>query len=332
MDLKTKYLGIELKNPIVAGASPLVDDLDAVRRLEEAGVGAIVMHSLFEEQLLQEQWSEHLARELVSESFAEARSYLPEPSEYRLGPENYLEQVRKVKQAVTCPVIGSLNGITGKGWTDHARLIQQAGADALELNLYHVAGDPDETADQVESRALEVVRSVKAAVTIPVAVKISPFYTALGNFASRLAAAGADGIVLFNRFYQPDIDVERLEVESSLHLSTSAELLLRLRWLALLFGRVPADLSVTGGVHDTVDVVKSLMAGARSVQVVSALLRDGPGAAAALVAGLSKWMADHDYESVGQMQGSMSLSRVADPSAYERGNYLKILNSWRGIA
>ncbi|HOU53736.1 MAG TPA: dihydroorotate dehydrogenase-like protein [Myxococcota bacterium] len=332
MDLKTNYLGIELRNPIVVGASPLVDDLDAVRRLEEARVGAIVMHSLFEEQLLQEQWTDHLDRELVAESFAEARSYLPEPAEYRLGPENYLEQVRKVKQAVTCPVIGSLNGITGKGWTDHARLIQQAGADALELNLYRVAGSPDESPEEVEAQALEVVRSVKAAVTIPVAVKISPFYTALGNFASRLAAAGADGIVLFNRFYQPDIDVERLEVEPSLRLSTPAELLLRLRWLALLFGRVPADLAVTGGVHDAVDVVKSLMAGARAVQVVSALLRRGPGEAATLIEGLTKWMADHDYESVTQMQGAMSLARVADPSAYERGNYLKILNSWRGIA
>jgi len=332
MDLKTTYLGIELRNPVVAGAGPLVDDLEAVRRLEEAGVGAIVMHSLFEEQLLQEQWTDHLDRELAAESSAEARSYLPEAADYRLGPENYLEQVRRVKGAVTCPVIGSLNGITGKGWAEHARRIQEAGADALELNLYRVAGDPEVTPAEVEDQALEVVRSVKAAVTIPVAVKLSPFYTALGNFARRLAGAGADGIVLFNRFYQPDLDVERLEVTPSLRLSTRAELLLRLRWLALLFGRVPADLAVTGGVHDAVDVVKSLMAGARAVQVVSVLLEKGPGEVSSLVGGLSRWMEEHDYESVRQMQGSMSLSRVADPSAYERGNYLKILNSWRGMA
>lgn len=329
MDLTTRYLGLELKNPIVAGASPLGTDMDAVRRLEEAGVAAIVMHSLFEEQIAKDQMKEVLDRELPAESFAEALSYFPEPREYRLGPEEYLDQVRKVKAAVTCPVIGSLNGVTGSGWVDYARQIQQAGADALELNVYYVAAGSAETSESVEARTLEIVKTVKGAVTIPVAVKLSPFFTSLKNFAMRLEAAGADGLVLFNRFYQPDIDIEHLEVTPSLHLSDSSELLLRLRWLALLSGQVKGSLAVSGGIHTVEDVVKAVMAGAGAVQVVSALLRKGPAHVGALATGVSAWLADHEYESLAQARGSMSLEKSPNPEAFERANYMRVLNSWR---
>jgi dihydroorotate dehydrogenase (fumarate) len=329
MELTTRYLGLALKNPIIAGASPLATDLAAVRRLEDAGVGAIVMHSLFEEQIAQDQIKDHLDRETIAGSSAEAMTYLPEPGEYRLGPEEYLDQIRRVKAAVSCPVVGSLNGVTGAGWVEYARHIQSAGADALELNVYSVGAGAAETSEIIESRTLENVRAIKAAITIPVAVKLSPFFTSLKNFAMRLDAAGADGLVMFNRFYQPDIDIERLEVKPTLHLSDSSELLLRLRWAALLSGQFKGSLVVSGGVHSVEDVVKSIMAGADAVQVVSVLLRKGPACVKELLAGLSEWLISREYDSLDQARGSMSLEKSPNPEAFERANYMRILNSWR---
>jgi len=330
MKLTTRYLGLELNSPIVAGASPLGTDLDAVRRLEEAGIGAIVMHSLFEEQIAQDQIKEVLDRELPAENSAEAQSYFPEPAEYRLGPEEYLDQIRRVKAVVSCPVVGSLNGSTGAGWVDYALQIQQAGADALELNVYYVAAAAGETSAAIEQRTVDIVKAVKDAVKIPVTVKLSPFFTSLKHFSTRLEAAGADGLVLFNRFYQPDIDIERLEVTPTLRLSDSSELLLRLRWLALMSGQFKGSLALSGGVHTVPDVVKSVMAGADVVQVVSALLRNGPAYAKELRVGLATWLEEHEYESLGQARGSMSLEKSPNPEAFERANYMRVLNSWRG--
>ncbi len=328
MDLTTNYLGLKLAHPLMPGASPMVDDLDTVRRLEDAGASAIVMHSLFEEQLAGEQ--EAAARHLDAhgESFAEARSYFPRSDEYRLGPDEYLEQIRKIKAAVKVPLVGSLNGVTPGGWLRYARLIEEAGADALELNAYSLATDPGESGQTVEDRSLDVVVALKRSVRIPVAVKLSPFYSSLSHFAKRLDEAGADGLVLFNRFYQPDIDVEQLEAVRALHLSDSSELLLRLRWLAILSGRVHASLAVTGGVHTVLDTVKAVMAGAHAVQTVSALLVRGPQYLQTLLRELSLWLEEHEYESLGQMQGSMSLKRCPDPNAYERANYMHILQGW----
>ena len=328
MDLSTTYLGLPLPHPLVAGASPLVDDMDTVRRLEDAGVAAIVMHSLFEEQISREQGRTTRDIEGHTEFFVEAQSFFPRPTEYRLGPSAYLEQLARIKAAVKVPVIGSLNGITPSGWLDYARQIEQAGADALELNVYYVASNPDEDALAVEGRTLDIVRRVKRAVTIPVAVKLSPFLSALSHFAAELEAAGADGLVLFNRFYQPDIDVELLEVRPDLHLSTSAELLLRLRWLAILSGQRRLDVALSGGAHGPLEVVKAVMAGAKAVQMVSALLRHGPGHITVVRDEVERWLEEHEYSSLRQMQGSMNLARCPDPAAFERGNYLRILQSW----
>ena len=328
MDLSTTYLGLALPHPLVAGASPLVDDLDTVRRLEDAGVAAIVMHSLFEEQISREQRRTTQDIEGHNEFFVEAQSFFPRPAEYRLGPSAYLEQLARIKAAVKVPVIGSLNGITPSGWLDYARQIEQAGADALELNVYYVASNPEEDALAVEGRSLDIVRRVKRAVTIPVAVKLSPFLSALSHFAAELEGAGADGLVLFNRFYQPDIDVEQLEVRPDLHLSTSAELLLRLRWLAILSGQRRLDLALSGGAHNPLDVVKGIMAGASAIQMVSALLRHGPAHIAVVREQLERWLEEHEYDSLRQMRGSMNLARCPDPAAFERGNYLRILQSW----
>lgn len=328
MDLSTTYLGLALPHPFMPGASPLVDDLDLVRRLEDAGAAAIVMHSLFEEQLTREQVTTLHHMEAPEESFAEAVSYFPRPEEFVLGPEQYLEQIRRIKDAVDLPVIASLNGTTAEGWTEYARLIQQAGADALELNTYFLAANPEESSETVERRVLEAVRVTKQAVTLPVAVKLSPFFSSLSHLARQLDRLGVDGLVIFNRFYQPDIDVETLEAVPVLHLSDSSELLLRLRWLAILAGHVRASLAVTGGVHTALDAIKSVMAGAHAVQIVSALLRHGPEHLKTLREGVVAWMEEHEYASLAQMQGSMSLQRCPDPSAFERGNYMRILQSW----
>lgn len=328
MDLSTRYLGIDLPHPFMPGASPMVEDLDTVRQLEDAGAAAIVMSSLFEEQIVHEQVSTAVSMEAPADSFPEALSYLPEPDNLPLGPEEYLEQLRRIRQAVDIPVIGSLNGTTKGRWLEYARLIEEAGATALELNIYLLATDPQESAQQIEQRTLEVVREVREKIDIPIAVKLSPFYTALAHFAQKLEEAGADGLVLFNRFYQPDIDVEELDVERALELSNSSELLLRLRWLAILSPQVGCSLAVTGGVHTPTDAVKAVMSGAHAVQIVSALLRWGPDYLASIRQRTEEWLAEHEYESLNQMLGSMSLARCPDPAAYERTNYMHILQGW----
>jgi dihydroorotate dehydrogenase (fumarate) len=329
MDLTTSYLGLRLAHPFMPGASPMVDDLDLVKRLEDAGASAIVMHSLFEEQITREQVATFLHTERHGESFAEALSYFPSPEAFALGPEEYLEQLGRVKAAVRVPVIASLNGCTPGGWLDYARLMEQAGADALELNVYHLATDTAVRGGEVEAQTIEMVRQVKRGVRIPVAVKLSPFYSSFAHFAAELDATGADGLVLFNRFYQPDVDVENLQGKRALHLSDSAELLLRLRWLAVLSGRLRASLAVTGGVHTAVDAVKAIMCGAHAVQMVSALLHRGPAYLATVRREFEEWLEEHEWSSLEQMRGNMSLARCPDPAVYERANYMLILQSWR---
>ncbi len=330
MDLSTRYLGFALPHPFVPGASPLVDDLDTVRRLEDAGAPLITMHSLFEEQIIGEEIATVRAMEEPAEAFAEALSYFPEPDAFALGPHEYLEQLQSLKAAVQVPIIASLNGTTRGGWLELARLIRQAGADGLELNIYELVTDPQETSEDVENRILDIVQATREALgDLPLAVKLSPFYTALPHLARRLDEAGVDGLVLFNRFYQADIDIEALEVERTLHLSDSSELLLRLRWLAILEGQVKASLAVTGGVHTVQDAVKAVMCGAHAVQIVSALLRHGPERLLLLRRELEDWLEEHEYHSLAQMRGSMSLARSPDPHAYERANYLHMLQSWQ---
>jgi dihydroorotate dehydrogenase (fumarate) len=329
MDLSTKYLGLSLPNPLVVGASPMVDELDTVKRLEDAGCAAIVMHSLFEEQITREQLGTILDMEQHAESFAEALSYFPQPQEYRLGPEAYLEQIRRIKGAVKVPVIASLNGTTPAGWLDYAKLIEQAGADALELNVYYLATHAWESSEAVERRTIDSVKSVKGAVKIPVAVKLSPFFSALSHLAKQLDDVGADGLVLFNRFYQPDIDVEQLEVVPTLRLSDSSELLLRLRWLALLSGRFSGSLAASGGIHTPLDAIKAMMAGAHVVQVVSALLQYGPEYLVKLREGIVAWAEEHEYASISQMHASMSHQNSPNPQALERANYMRILQGWK---
>lgn len=329
MDLRTTYLGFDLPHPLMPGASPLVDDLDTVRRLEDAGAAAIVMHSLFEEQLTGEQLATHDAIAGPSESFAEALSYLPDPVDFALGPEEYLEQLRRIKATVAVPVIASLNGTTEGGWLEFATLLAEAGADALELNVYRLSTDPDESGAEVEGQILAMVRAVKAAVDLPLAVKLSPFYGSLAHFARQLEVAGVEGLVLFNRFYQADIDIEELELVRTLRLSDPSELLLRLRWLAVLSGRTQASLAVSGGVDRAGDAIKAVMAGAHAVQMVSTLLRNGPGRLSEILRDLERWLEEHEYDSLRQMQGSMNLRRCPDPRAYERANYVHILQGWR---
>ena len=329
MDLSTTYLGLPLPHPLMPGASPLADDLDTVRRLEDAGAAAIVMRSLFEEQIAAEQMGAYRVMDTHAGAHPEAQSYFPDTDVFALGPDEYLEQLARVKATVAVPVIASLNGTTVGGWLDFARRMAEAGADALELNVYEIATDPTEPAAAVEARLVEVLRAVRGQVRIPIAVKLSPFFSALANLAQTLAGAGADGLVLFNRFYQPDVDVETLEVDRTLHLSDPHELPLRLRWLAILSGRVDASLAASGGVHSTLDALKAVMCGADAVQIVSALLRNGPGRLATIRDGLAEWLEEHEYESLAQARGSMSLLRCPDPRAYERGNYMSILQSWR---
>jgi dihydroorotate dehydrogenase (fumarate) len=329
MDLSTTYMKFELPNPFIVGAGPLADNVASVRRCEDAGAAAIVMRSLFEEQITAEQVATNRSMEEPAESFAEALSYFPNPEEFVLGPDEYLEQLRKTKEAVNVPVIASLNGCTRGGWLDYAKLMQQAGADALELNVYYVGTDPDESGQALEDRTIEMVKAVKDSVTIPVAVKLSPFYASFANMAKRVDETGVDGMVLFNRFYQPDIDVEELEVNSALTLSSPGAIRLRLRWLAILSGRVNASLAMTGGVHDAIGALKGVMCGAHAVQLVSMLLKDGVHKLAFLREGLANWLEEHEYESLRQAQGSMNLLKCPDPKAFERANYMHILQSWQ---
>ncbi len=328
MDLTTDYLGLRLKNPLLPGASPMVDDLETVRRLEDAGAPALVMHSLFEEQIALEEQAEMADVDAHEHSFAEAATYLPTAGDFTLGPDRYLDQIGRIKRAVDIPVIASLNGVTPGGWTGHARLMEEAGADALEINVYFLPTDPAETSADVEARLVDVVRRVSGAVKIPVAAKLSPFFSALPNLARQLHDAGARGLVLFNRFYQPDLDPEELQVKPALELSDSRELRLRLRWLAILSACNPADLSASGGVHTGLDAVKAVMAGATTVQMVSALLRQGPGHFAEVLGFFNRWLEEHEYESLAQLRGSLNLSTCPDPAAFERANYLKVLQSW----
>lgn len=325
MDLATNYMGLRLANPLMAGASPLSKELDSIKKLEEAGASAIVLHSLFEEQIRGEQLGSIYRMEIYADSTPEALSYFPSTRQFAFGPEEYLQYVAKVKKSVGIPVVASLNGSTLGGWVDYAQQIAQAGADALELNLYNVSTDPSETGQAVEQRILDVARAVRKAVTIPLSVKLSPFFSSVTNLCCQLDEMGVNGLVLFNRFYQPDIDLELLEAVPKLNLSSSAELLLRLRWLAIVSPHVQASLSCSGGVHTPADVIKALMAGAKSVQVVSCLIRHGPEYLKQLLDGMSKWMQENEYSSVRLMQGSMSLVRCPDPQAFERGNYMRII-------
>ncbi len=328
VDLTTQYLGINLKNPLVVSASPLSKKVDTSIRMEQAGVSAIVMYSLFEEQIIRESLKLHADLTCGTESFSEALTYLPDYGMYSIGPEKYLEVIEKTKKAVSIPVIGSLNGNTPGGWTEYARKIEQAGADALELNMYDLATDPDISAGELEERYINLVGEIRKSVRLPLAVKLSPFFTSLPNFGRRLVEAGANGLVLFNRFYQPDFDLEELEVTPNLVLSNSTELRLPLRWIAILYGRVHTDFALTSGVHTAEDVIKAIMAGASVAMTTSALLHEGLKLAPVLLDGVQSWMVEHEYESIQQMKGSMSQRAVADPSTYERANYMTVLSSY----
>jgi len=329
VDLKTTYLGLELKNPLVASASPLSENVETVKALEEAGVSAVVMYSLFEEQIIHESMELDHFLSKDTDSFAEALSHLPEMGRYALTPEVYIDQVKALKAAVDIPVIGSLNGVSTGGWIEYAQKIEEAGADALELNLYYLPTDTELTGTQLETAYVTLVQDIRGKISIPIAVKLSPTFTALPNFAKRLANAGANGLVLFNRFYQPDFDLDNLEVVPNLNLSNSDELRLPLRWIALLYGRVDADLALTSGVHKAEDVLKAMMAGAKVAMTASALLKKGPKRATKILSKLEKWMEENEYESIQQMQGSMSQQAVAEPAIFERTNYMKVLNSFK---
>ncbi len=330
MDLTTSYLGLQLRSPLVVGAAaPLTEDIDNIKRMEDAGAAAVVLHSLFEEQLTQEQFELQHHLEYGTDSFAEALSYFPEPEIFHVGPEDYLNHIRQAKEMVNIPIIASLNGSTLGGWTDYARQIEQAGADALELNIYYVPTDFDLTASQVEANYIEILRSVKSVVTIPVTIKLSPYFSNMANMAKQLTEAGANGLVLFNRFYQPDINIEALEVEPNVLLSTPQSMRLPMRWIAILYGRLKVDLAATSGIHKPQDVLKMLMAGANVTLLVSVLLRHGIEHIQVIEEGMRQWMEEFEYESVKQMQGSMSQINCPDESAFERAQYMKALQSYQ---
>jgi len=327
-ELSTTYLGLELKNPLVASASPLSESVGNIRIMEEAGIAAVVLQSLFEEQITLESQVLDSALSAGTESFAESLSYFPDFKNYKLGPDAYLEHIRQAKEAVRIPVIASLNGSSKGGWVEYARKIEQAGADALELNVYYIPTDVEMSGGEVETRYCELVAEVRAAVRIPLAVKLGHYFSSIPNIARRLDEAGANGLVLFNRFYQADFDLENLEVVPHLSLSQPFELLLRTHWVATLYGRIKADMAITGGVHSGMDVLKSMMAGAKAAMMTSALLRHGIHHAERVRRELAQWMEEHEYESIRQMQGSMSRKAVAQPEAFERANYMKVLGSF----
>jgi len=328
MDLSTSYLGLKLRTPLVAAASPLSEDIDTVKEMEDHGASAVVLYSLFEEQLRQD--SVELAQHLEHGTFStpEALTYFPEPEEFRLGPEEYLKHIGRAKEAVKIPVIASLNGSSAGGWTQYARAIQEAGADALELNIYYIPTAMDLTSAAVEQNYLDILKAVKSAVTIPVAVKLSPFFTNFANMARRLDESGANGLVLFNRFYQPDIDLETLEVKPNILLSTPMAMRVPLRWIALLYGRLRANLAATSGVHRASDVLKMLMAGADVTMLCSTLIRHGVRQIGVVERDLVAWMEEHEYTSVAQLKGSLSQKNCADPSAFERAQYMKAISQF----
>ncbi len=328
VDLKTTYLGLSLKNPLVASASPLSEKVETVRQLEDAGIAAVVVYSLFEEQITRESLELDHFLFAGTDSFSESLSFLPDTGRYSLGTERYLEHIAVLKKAVDIPIIGSLNGVSTGGWIFYAHQIESAGADALELNLYYLPTDPQRTSDEIEKNYARLVSDICAQVSIPVTIKLSPFFTTLPNMVQRLHKAGAQGVVLFNRFYQPDFDLETLEVVPHLTLSTSSELLLALRWIALLYGRIDVDFALTGGTHTVEDVLKAMMAGAKTTLMASALLKHGPGYVTTLLDGLQEWMIAHEYESIEQMQGSMSQQALGGDAALERANYMRVLSSY----
>jgi dihydroorotate dehydrogenase (fumarate) len=331
MNLTTNYLGLLLKNPIVASSSPLSRNLDSIRRLEDAGAAGVVMYSLFEEQIGFDSYylDYHLTQGI--ESYGESISYFPDMQSYNVGPDEYLNLIRRAKEAVDVPIIGSLNGASVGGWTDYALLIEEAGADALELNVYYLPANTAVTGNDVETLYLDILAAVREVVTIPVAIKLSPFFSSIANMASRLSEQGADALVLFNRFYQPDFDLENLAVAPRLVLSNSSELRLPLRWVAILYGRVNADLAITSGIHTAEDVIKGLMAGAKVTMMASELLEKGVRRISQVVNDMVTWLSEHEYQSVTQMIGSMSQKHCAEPAAFERANYMKMLQSYRPL-
>jgi dihydroorotate dehydrogenase (fumarate) len=329
MDLSTTYLGMKLRTPLVPSASPLSEEIDGIKRMEDAGAAAVVLYSLFEEQLQLETYELNYHLTYGTESFPEALSYFPQPVEYHLGPEEYLNHIRKAKEAVKIPIIASLNGSSVGGWTSFAGMMQEAGADALELNLYHIPTSMEMTGSEVEQQYIDVLQAVKSAVKIPVAVKLSPFFSNFANMAKRFDVAGADGLVLFNRFYQPDIDLENLDVRPNVLLSMPQALRLPLTWIGILYGRIKAHLAATSGIHEPQDVVKMLMVGANVTMLCSSLLRRGINHIGVLEKGLRGWMEEHEYDSVQQMCGSMSQKNCADPAAFERAQYMKALQSYK---
>jgi dihydroorotate dehydrogenase (fumarate) len=328
VDLNTSYLGLTLKNPVIASASPISKKLDGFRKLEDAGASAVVMYSLFEEQIVQESLALDHFLNRGTDTYAESLTYFPDLQHYNVGPEEYLEMIRKAKAAVNIPIIGSLNGVSTGGWIDYAKRIEQAGADALELNVYYLATDINLTSQELEQNYVDLVKDVRSQIKIPLAVKLSPFFTALPNLANRLVQAGANGLVLFNRFIQPDLDIETLEITPNLILSNSNELRLPLRWVAILYGRVQADLALTSGVHTAQDVLKAVMAGASGTMLTSALLAHGVKRVSEILTDLQMWMETFEYQSIEQMKGSMSQRAVAEPAAFERANYMKALASF----
>jgi dihydroorotate dehydrogenase (fumarate) len=329
MDLSTTYMGLKLAHPIVPSASPLSTNLSGIRRMEDAGASAVVMYSLFEEQIEHESYQLDHYLSYNIDSYGEALDYFPSLDNYNVGPDDYLNLIWRAKQSVDIPIIGSLNGVSTGGWIEYARKIEQAGADCLELNIYHIAADPLVDAAAVEQLYLDVVTEVINCVSIPVAVKLGPYFSAFGNMATKIANTGAKALVLFNRFYQPDFDLQNLEVVPHLVLSTSNELRLPLRWVAILYGRVPTDFAITSGVHTHEDVLKSLMAGANVTMMASELLRNGVDRMSEIRRDMEQWMEEREYESVEQMRGSMSQINVAQPGTFERANYMKVLQSWR---
>lgn len=332
MNLSTDYLGLELAHPLMVGASPLSDDLDQIRRLEDAGSSAIVMHSLFEEQIEREQVAAMHVFDTAIGAHPEATSYLPEPDTFTLGPDEYLEQVRRVRDCASVPVFASLNGTRAGRWLEYAAAVEEAGASAIELNNYQIVSEPDRTAQQVEDELVTMVRELRARVSIPIAVKMAPFYTALANLAARIVEAGADGLIVFNRFLLPDVDPEGLEVERGLCLSRPDELPLRLTWLALLYGQTRASLAATGGVHSGEDAIKAVCCGADAVQIVSRILQKGPEEMALLLRQFRDWLDENEYQSLLELRGALSARRCPDPEVYRRVNYIRLLQSWHGDA
>lgn len=327
MNLKTKYLGMELKNPLVASASPLSYELDDMKRMEDQGIAAIVLYSLFEEQIIQQRLELHHHLTYGTHSYAEALTYFPEPENFETGPDGYLEHIRKAKESLSIPIFASINGNTPGSWTEFAKLMQEAGADGIELNIYNVPTDMYLSSAELEESYLEILREVKSNVTIPVALKLSPFFTNMAYMARRFDELGANGLVLFNRFYQPDLDIENLEVRPHILLSNPHALRLPLRWVALLYGKIRADLALTGGVHKSTDAIKAMMAGAKVAMLCSVLLREGTKTISTILKGIEDWMEEHEYESIQQMQGSMSQKNCEHPQEFERAQYMKSLHS-----